>query len=98
MTVLADDGAQIDEPLDDLLDEERVSLGFGQDLRSQGLRELGDLEEAADQLSALGIGQRTEGERGCVAAPRRELGMRLGELGPRRGEQDERPFRTAAMR
>ena len=94
VVILANDRALVDEALDDLLDEEGVALGLGENLRSQCLRQVRDVEQAADQLLALGIGQRTEGERGREAAPCRELGMRLRELGPSRGEQDERAFRA----
>src|SRR5205823_4364882 len=77
MAILADDGALVDEPLDDLLDVERVALRLGQDLRSQRIGQVGDVEQASDELLALGIGQRTEGERRRESTPRRERGMRL---------------------
>ena len=85
--LVAGDRALVDEPAQELLDEERVALGAGDDFAAELRRQLVDMEQPFDELAALGIGQWSEGDGGGVRVGG-EAGVRLREFRPR-GEHEQ---------
>src|SRR5207302_2786655 len=59
---LADESALVDQHPQEFLAEERIALGARDDLRPEIVRELLDVQEAANEGSRLGVVQRLEGD------------------------------------
>ena len=77
-----------DQPPEDLLEEEGVPFRALEDRSPRVGREIGDGQELVDEPLRLGLGEGTQVEACRVLAAGREPGVRLGELGPRRRNEE----------
>ena len=84
---LASKSTLIDQPLQDLLDKEWVSVGLRKDLLPQVIGQVSNVEEAINEVTGLAFRERSKGDSECVLAPRGECGMVVSELGA--GSRDQ---------
>ena len=89
----AHDHAALDEHADDLLDEERIALGAGQDQVADLLGQSDSISSRLATRAAVGIGQRLQpdlGERSPISRRGRQSPSRAIGLGPQRRDEQDR--------
>ena len=84
------DAALVDQLAEDLLEEERVALGAGEDRAARRVAEAVDVEQVRDELGRCVLAERAEENGREVAAAAAPGGARAGQRGTRRADEEER--------
>ena len=84
----------LDEPADDLLDEERIALGRLEDLVLDRRRQIVGREQAVEEARALGLVERPQRHGRRLSAAQREGRVRFGEFRARRRQEEDRSGRA----
>ena len=87
---LANQRPLVDQPADDLLEEERIALSLGQQFLAEVTRDVRDGQETLDETGPLLLREWSKRDRRRVLPAGGEPGVHLGELRPRRRHDDER--------
>ncbi len=88
------DRTRVHEPQDDLLEEERISLGRLDDGASENVGYVRRGKQPAHERGCLCLRQGLERDRRHAFAPGAEAGVSVHELGSGRGDDQQRPCRA----
>ncbi len=88
----ANDGALVDQPAKDLLNEERVAFGPAEDVPANPLGHRLDVKQQGDQPARLILGEWVEHDAGEVAPSPTPAGGTVGELRPGGAHEQDRPL------